>query len=94
MGRVNKKFGKRTNEFYVLEIDSRIQVILILLPRNRDLVLTWEEEKEIEELFILQKYANNLHSQNICFVTPIAKIIKNYLQGASINFFVSCFPQL
>jgi len=35
-----KKFGKRTNEFFVLEIERRIKIILIILPRSRDFIFT------------------------------------------------------
>jgi hypothetical protein len=58
MTRSGKKFGKRTNEFYIIEIDQSIRLILIILPRSREFVFTREEEKEIEELYIINKHSN------------------------------------
>jgi hypothetical protein len=40
-----------------LDVDERIRIVFILLPRNRDSVFSREEEKEIEELYLLQKNA-------------------------------------
>jgi hypothetical protein len=41
----------------------------------------------------LKKHAVNVQRQTICFATPIAQIINNYLEDAGVNILVSCFPQ-
>lgn len=55
-------------------------------------MFTREEEKEVEELYIINKHSRT-QQQHICFNTPIAQIINNYLEHSAANLFVSCFPQ-
>lgn len=66
--------------------------MLVILPRSRECVFRREEEKEIEELYIISKHSK-AHRHTICFTTPIAQILSNYLQQAALNLLLTAYPQ-
>lgn len=70
---------------------EKVRVILVILPRSRELVLTREEEREIEEVYVLSKHSDE--RQKICFSTPLAQVLSGYVEKANLNIFVSSYPQ-
>ena len=56
-------------------------------------MFTREEEREVEEMFVLRKHALSLERRSISFGTPIAQILDNYMQEAVVNVLVTSYPQ-
>jgi hypothetical protein len=73
-------------------MEGWVRLVLVILPRSRECVFTREEEKEIEELYIINKHSR-AHRHTICFTTPVAQILNNYLQNAALNLLLTAFPQ-